>query len=365
MAAFEKGQRVRARDRCGVWYDARIVTFDHPEQPAEVKVHYLGWNSSTDEWIALADERILKEFDELPDEKPYSWDMEEGLVDLEDMQYEVERIMRKKSTRDGDVKYLIRWKGYSSAYDSWEAAEDVSEEAIEEFDDAKLNGPAKEPYVVTIADSIIAPNVADGLVSEWLDDVARKAAGLLSRQREEWACRKLFQMSPCPSWVFCALHRACTAHEASGAGAVSAIYSVKGGRGGKFVEDQFDMVSTDLVSALVGKYNSKGHGALVVRDNKTAVMLVPPLEFKFRARRQADADGRAWPTELIVTGHFMCLVDRPNAKCPRWAFDDERAEYTPENKLAYKMAVAAAVKELGPAAVKLPARVTKFLSILM
>ena len=109
--AFETGQRVRARDRCGVWYDARIVTFDHPEQPAEVKVHYLGWNSSTDEWIALADERILKELDELPDEKPYSWDMEEGLVDLEDMQYEVERIMRKKSTRDGDVKYLIRWKG--------------------------------------------------------------------------------------------------------------------------------------------------------------------------------------------------------------------------------------------------------------
>jgi len=228
--------------------------------------------------------------------------------------------MRKKSTRDGDVKYLIRWKGYSSAYDSWEAAEDVSEEAIEEFDDAKLNGPAKEPYVVTIApDSIIAPNVADGLVSEWLDDVARKAAGLLSRQREEWACRKLFQMSPCPSWVFCALHRACTAHEASGAGAVSAIYSVKGGRGGKFVEDQFDMVSTDLVSALVGKYNSKGHGALVVRDNKTAVMLVPPLEFKFRARRQADADGRAWPHDKRHKGERRCQAPaRPRRTWPRF-----------------------------------------------
>ena len=32
--------------------------------------------------------------------------MEEGLFDREGMQYEVERIVRKKSTRDGDVKYL-------------------------------------------------------------------------------------------------------------------------------------------------------------------------------------------------------------------------------------------------------------------
>ena len=32
--------------------------------------------------------------------------MEEGLVDREGMQYEVERIVRKKSTRDGDIKYL-------------------------------------------------------------------------------------------------------------------------------------------------------------------------------------------------------------------------------------------------------------------
>ena len=61
------GKRVRARDARGDWYDAKIVAVDHAEEPAEVKVHYLGWNSATDEWIALADERILNEFDELPD----------------------------------------------------------------------------------------------------------------------------------------------------------------------------------------------------------------------------------------------------------------------------------------------------------
>ena len=55
-------------------------------------------------------------------------------------------------------------------------------------------------------------------------------------------------------------------------------------------------------------------------------MLVPPLELKFRTRREAGADGFA-PTELMLTGHFVCLVDRNGPKGARFAFDDKRAEY--------------------------------------
>ena len=88
---------------------------------------------------------------------------------------------------------------------------------------------------------------------------------------------------------------------------VSAIYSVKGARGGKHVEDQFDVVSSDLVADFVGPFNKIGHGALVFREmTKTAVMLVPPLTFTFKTRREDD--GAVSPTELVVTGHFMCLV---------------------------------------------------------
>jgi hypothetical protein len=139
---------------------------------------------------------------------------------------------------------------------------------------------------------------------------------------------------------------------------VSDIYSVKGSRNGTFVEDQFDLIASDLVQALIGPFNSAGHGALVFREQaKTAVMLVPPLTFTFKTRRE---QGTSWPTELVVTGHFMCLVHR-EGKQPRWAFDDERALYG--NKLAYKKAVAAAVQELDPGVV--PSQLVSFLSLLL
>ncbi len=114
---------------------------------------------------------------------------------------------------------------------------------------------------------------------------------------------------------------------------------------------------------MVGAFNKTGHGSLVLRANNTAVMLVPPLEFKFKTQRQRDQDGRKWPTQLIVTGHFLCLVDRVG-KSPRWAFDDERAAYGAENKLAYKRAVAAAMHAL-PQEQVVPKRMMRFLSLLV
>ena len=91
-------------------------------------------------------------------------------------------------------------------------------------------------------------------------------------------------------------------------------------------------------------------------------MLVPPLDLKFKTQRREAADGREWPTELIITGHFMALVDRVG-KPPRWAFDDERAEYDAQNKHAYKLAVAEAMRALGEKAT-VPAKHLRFLSLL-
>ena len=143
---------------------------------------------------------------------------------------------------------------------------------------------------------------------------------------------------------------------------VSSIYSVKGARGGKFVEDQFDIVASDLVAGLVNQFNRIGHGALVFREQQsTAVMLVPPLTFTFKSRRNEDGESVSAPTELVVTGHFMCLVHR-EGKQPRWAFDDGRAEYAAENKLAYKKALASALEELGPGVV--PMHLLSFVSLL-
>lgn len=128
---------------------------------------------------------------------------------------------------------------------------------------------------------------------------------------------------------------------------VTEIFTVKGAHRGKFVEEQFDVVASDLINKLVGPYNKIGHGALVFRDQaKTAVMLVPPLTFTFKTQREEGVSPRKFPTELVVTGHFACLVDRGPRKAPNWRFDDARAEYSNDHKLAYKIAVAAAMREL-------------------
>ena len=146
---------------------------------------------------------------------------------------------------------------------------------------------------------------------------------------------------------------------------VSDIVAVKGAKGGKTIEDHFDVASVDMVMGMLGMFNNKRtncHGSLVFRDNNTAVMLVPPLDFKFRTKRQDDV-ARQWKTELLVTGHFMCLVDGQGRKGPRWAFDSSRSDYSVLSKHAYKIALATAMKELGPNVV--PQRMQRFTSILL
>jgi len=62
---------------------------------------------------------------------------EEGkLVEVEGVEeWEVEKILNKKKIR-GVVKYLIRWKGFTTEGDIWERKENLknAEELIEEFE---------------------------------------------------------------------------------------------------------------------------------------------------------------------------------------------------------------------------------------
>lgn len=144
---------------------------------------------------------------------------------------------------------------------------------------------------------------------------------------------------------------------------VTDIISVKGGRGGRYIEDLFEVRSTDVVEALVGEFNVKGLGLAIFRDReKTGVAMVPPLEFKFKTKRDGD-NPRKYPTELVVTAHFMCVVKRPGRNDMRWAFDDDRAEYSALHKHAYKIALADAMQRMGPDVV--PERLLEWLQPLL
>ena len=84
----------------------------------------------------------------------------------------------------------------------------MHQDLIDEFEAMAAphdEGPV-EPFVIT-HDSHIISEMANLLIDEWEDDIGRKSGVLLVRQRDEFACKRLFQMSPCPPWLFCAIHR--------------------------------------------------------------------------------------------------------------------------------------------------------------
>ena len=129
---------------------------------------------------------------------------------------------------------------------------------------------------------------------------------------------------------------------------VSQIQAVRGAKGGKYIEDRFRVESTDAVKQLVGPFNKvHGHGSLILRPELTAVYLGPPIEFVFKTTREAP-DGCMPRTELIITGHFITVVDRKDmGQEPCFQFDEERCDYQQIAKDGYKLAVAEAAIELG------------------
>ena len=72
---------------------------------------------------------VLIEGSEPTNSEPEAEPDEEGMDS-----YEVEEILDHRETRKGEY-YLVRWKGYSSAYDTWEPLENVkfAQDKIKEF----------------------------------------------------------------------------------------------------------------------------------------------------------------------------------------------------------------------------------------
>ena len=159
-----------------------------------MKVHFLGFSKSQDEWIGAASGnpsgKLVPHGEETPDV------------------FKVERILRKRRRGLG-FEYFCRWEGYGAEEDSWEQADNVADDLIEDFEtvDVLEDGTGAQPYVLSRAFPLDDP-MADDLAAEWVDGVGRKGAALLGHQRDEWAAKRFFSMTPCPAWLYVALHRA-------------------------------------------------------------------------------------------------------------------------------------------------------------
>jgi len=57
------------------------------------------------------------------------------MTDNDNQHYEVEKILKKR-TNHGDNEYLIKWKGYSTKYSTWEPTKNLENvwEMINEFE---------------------------------------------------------------------------------------------------------------------------------------------------------------------------------------------------------------------------------------
>ena len=209
------GDIVWARDVCGDYYKARVVAGRGDGEARELCVHFFGWAAKFDEWVA-ADSDGLQSWpgngQPLSEPAEYEWACSKGRLDDEDAQYEVDSLLRKRSRGDGDAadEYLVRFVGYSKKYDQWLPAGEIDPALVAAFVPPPPKQSRREPlgpYVLSVADPV-EPAVAAVLVKPWLSTVGRKAAGLLRRQQDAWACKLLERMDTCPAWTFKALHTA-------------------------------------------------------------------------------------------------------------------------------------------------------------
>ena len=185
------GMKLQACDCRGKWYDSKVMDERGVGEIREVKVHFGGFKPKYDEWILAGGKKLAALGDPTPDT------------------YDVEQLLKKRS-RKGNNEYYVRWVDREADDDSWVPEVDIADDLIHAWNASPKGKAAKgpvEPYVITHAGSIDSA-IANELVLEWIDAVGRKGASALAHQQVEWAEKKYFSMTPCPPWLFVALHRA-------------------------------------------------------------------------------------------------------------------------------------------------------------
>ena len=67
-----------------------------------------------------------------PRSQAEAWGSTEGLIEAD--VWEVEALVGKRLGKGKRAEYLVRWKGWAPAYDSWEPAKHVDAALIEEYE---------------------------------------------------------------------------------------------------------------------------------------------------------------------------------------------------------------------------------------
>jgi hypothetical protein len=207
------GDCCEARDRKGAWYEAKIEKEKGEGEQLKYLVKFQGFGKRYHEWVSAEKLRPVDPEWLIQDSATVD-DFEGGEEGhIEEDCWAVEKILKKRKLPDGATEYFVHWAGErwkDHKWDSWVEEDDIDEQMAEEFEQSLLPEPvATEPFATTefALESAPVEEVIDALVLPWVDDVGRKGAALLSRQREEFAARPIFKLSPCPAYLYKGMHR--------------------------------------------------------------------------------------------------------------------------------------------------------------
>ena len=312
--AYGVGAKLHAKDKGGFWYAAKIIE-KTADQPAKFYVQYSGFPKSHNEWVPKSDLRINATKAQIVQlNAVLAWPgLSEGL-DAASGTWTVDQILKKKVCR-GVAKYQCTWVGHGAGHATWEPRRNLPSWLVADFERSQKRGVGEDPPTRAAATRVPFVHTAtEGTdaavrrehapVAQWMQDLARVVKETLPKQK----CSKMvtFPRVMCPAWAFVDLrHTIYTAAEQLALDVpteqlVTPIASERGGGGGKNVTDSFYVTNYDVLHVLMGMPDI---GALVLRANRTAVMLVPPLKFAFKTVR---ADGAR--QSLVVTAEFGALV---------------------------------------------------------
>ncbi|EOD40361.1 hypothetical protein EMIHUDRAFT_108556 [Emiliania huxleyi CCMP1516] len=314
IGSFSAGDEVQARDRFGKWYGAKIV---HVTEDGEYRVHFLGWAARWDETVP-ADRvaRVGAAVENMEVDPEAVWGGAAG--HLGDDQFQVHAVLKSR-IREGILQYWVDWgpewdlseadmaEGLACVRYQWVDEDDIDPALVESFVPSGRGRASGGGTPFVMQDQLhVTEDVAAQLVGSYRNELARHMFRVLDKQRGH--LKKY----------------------------VSEITALRGGHGGKHIEDSFKISSQDIVDEMIRPFLSS---VVKKQENGTLMLLVPPLEFRFRTQR-VGADEPAAATQLIVTGHFFSLA---TDRIFRWARPGNAADgefYSPQVIHGYKKALA-------------------------
>ena len=386
------GAKIQALDKKQRSCAALVIRMRGEGDHSQVRIHFVGFKKNEDEWIAATSERLSAYIQvEEPPTRPTEW-YQHGHVG--DDEWLVESLLKKRR-RGGKTQYLVKWDSWDASHNSWEPPRNIDRNEILAFERAlagtlstgavkvkKVSAPRPEsrPFVVVQSETASAAFKAEmsNLVKDWYMPVLGRAIdATIKHTGIQWFNKLIIQTWIAPA-MFVALHDLFRiwAKELPGDDPglhVSGILSVRGGEGGRNVEDAFTISHPKILSKILGDREP----IFERKQNLAIIYLAPGATLSYRTER--GADGEHVKSELIFKAQVIKLtLDTNDDSKAVFGFDRKRGRnkkkpedlnYTPEYELAQKVALCRRVLAMADAlpptsdpthALPLPARLRAF-----